>query len=79
MLWRAVCFWGTDEPAPQKWLVIGGSMLFYCTDVAVSTNVVFNSKILVALTWICYSPALFMLSAMNYPFQRRVENEKQRI
>ena len=79
MLWRAVCFWGTDEPAGQKGLVIGGSLLFYCTDVAVSANVVFNTKILVALTWICYSPALFMLSVMNYPFKRRVENEKQRI
>jgi hypothetical protein len=73
MLWRAVCLRETNDAARQKWLIIGGSLLFYCTDVAVSANVVFNTKILLALTWICYTPALFMLSVMNYPFRWRIE------
>ena len=71
MLWRAFCFWATEAPAWQKWMVSGGSFLFYCTDAAVSTNVVFKAKILLALTWICYIPALFMLSVMNYQFKPR--------
>lgn len=75
MLWRAVSFLGTKELAITKFLIIGGALLFYLTDVCVSTNVVINSKILLALTWICYPPALFMLSLMNYPFKSKNDGQ----
>jgi uncharacterized membrane protein YhhN len=69
MLWRALCVFATGERAKGKFLLAGGSFLFYLTDIFVSANVVYETNSLVALTWICYPPALFMLSLMNFPFQ----------
>lgn len=68
MLWRALCIFATGERSVGRFLVIGGSFLFYLTDILVSANIVYEANSLVALTWICYPPALFMLSLMNYPF-----------
>lgn len=76
MLWRATSFLSTRELAITKFLIVVGALLFYLTDVFVSTNVVFDSSILLALTWICYPPALFMLSLMNYPFKSKVYKER---
>ena len=68
MLWRALCYLNFETSSRRKILIIAGSLLFYLTDVFVSTNVVFNCNGLVVATWVCYPPALLFLSLMNYKF-----------
>ena len=70
MLWRAICYTTTKNNDPQKIRIIAGAFLFYVTDLSVASNVVIQSKVLIVVTWICYVPALVMLSLMNYSFKK---------
>lgn len=74
MLWRAICFAESKAFITNKILIIGGAFLFFITDVCVASNILLNTKILVAITWICYVPALVMLSMMNYSFRSKFSN-----
>jgi uncharacterized membrane protein YhhN len=65
MLWRALCYLQSENRFVRKFLIISGSLLFFITDICVSANVVYNSKTLIIITWICYPPALVMLSLTN--------------
>lgn len=66
MLWRSISYLHAETSKNSKILIITGSLLFYCTDVFVSVNVLYNLQLFVILTWICYPPALFGLSMINY-------------
>ena len=65
MLWRALCYIKSDNTLLRKVLIIAGSSLFYITDICVSSNELYHTKTLIILTWICYPPALVMLSLIN--------------
>jgi hypothetical protein len=65
MLWRATCYLKSNNSLIRKLLIMSGSLLFYITDICVSANVIYQSKTLIIITWICYPPALVMLSMMN--------------
>lgn len=68
MLWRAAMMFTTGRDLANRIMITAGAMLFYITDVSVASNEVLKTGFLVALTWICYPPALVMLSLMNFPF-----------
>jgi hypothetical protein len=73
MLWRAICYIKSNYTLLRKVLIIAGSSFFYITDICVSSNVVYHTKTLMILTWICYPPALAMLSLINIKQTRPVQ------
>lgn len=71
MLWRAFVMITTTSSLFRKIMIVGGAFLFYITDVSVATNEILDTRVLVAVTWICYVPALVMLSLINFPFSKK--------
>ena len=70
MLWRATVTAASRRPIFNKVMLFCGALFFYITDVSVATNTVLKTQFLVGLTWICYPPALAMLSMMNFPLRK---------
>ncbi len=65
MLWRAICCAWSDLPWKTSLCVISGAFLFYITDMLVCSHI-YRDDAYIAGVWICYPPALFLLSISDW-------------
>lgn len=66
MMWRALCYLRHGLPAKMTLCVITGSFLFYITDLLVCTMQIYSDSKYIISIWLCYPPALFLLSISRW-------------
>jgi hypothetical protein len=72
MLWRALCYLRSTQNGLKILFVTLGSLFFYLTDVSVCLYSIYKQKSLIAIIWILYPLALFLLSLINIQQSKKI-------